>query len=174
MDFNKNITYPSQYNNIINNLIYNNITCHFKRGDLIINKNIYRYRNYNIGIIDIIDDIIIICSLDYDNCEEGYPNVPIQFLDLLINNPLYYYNNIALKDYELQQSIIDFDKLTIDNILIFNSQFFIINNTKCLIGFHNFIKSLEEIIELLKKNLDYKSKTILSTKKYDEYIIIYC
>ena len=35
-------------------------------------------------------------------------------------------------------------------------------------------KSLEEIVELLKKNLDYKSKTILSTKKYYEYIIIYC
>ena len=167
MNFDKNIKYPSEYNNIIK---YNS---DFKRGDLIINKNINRYRNYNIGIIDIINDFIHIYPLEYNNCYEGYPYIPIQFLDLLINNPLYYYNEIGLHDYELQQSSIDFDKLTINNIQIFNSQYFIINNTKCLIGFSGLIKSLEEIIDTLKKNLDYKSKTKLLTRNYEDYLVIF-
>ena len=176
IDFNNDIDYGDEYNKAIhlieNNNIYDYLLNFAKRGDLIINKNIYRHRNYNLGIIDINNDIITISNLDESDCFEGYPNIPIQFLDLIINNPLYY-EDISMDDYELESSCINLDKLTIDELTMYNSKFFKINNTKCLIGFFDKIKTLSEIIIIIKNNIDYHSNTKLITEKYKEYLLIY-
>lgn len=176
IDFNHEINYGEEYNRAINLFEYNNIYNYLlefaKRGDLIINKNIYRYRNYNLGIIEINDDIITIYNLDDSNCYEGYPNVPIQFLDLIINNSLYY-QIISMDDYELESSCINLDYLTIDQLSMYNSKFFKINNTKCLVGFIDKIKTLLEIISIIKENIDYKNTSKLLTEKYKEYLLIY-
>ena len=62
------INHATEYNYYLfqkNNLNeYNNLLCNAKRGDLIINKFIKRNRNYNIGIIDIINSELIIKPLD--------------------------------------------------------------------------------------------------------------
>jgi len=177
IDFNHHeINCGEEYNKAINLFEYNNVYNYLlefaKRGDLIINKNIYRHRNYNLGIIDIDDDIITIYNLDNSNCYEGYPNIPIQFLDLIINNPLYY-QNISMDDYELEKSSINLDYLTVNELSMYNSKFFKINNTKCLIGFINKIKTLSEIVNIIKENIDYKSRSKLFTEKYKEYLLIY-
>lgn len=165
-EYNKAI-YLLEYNHVYKYILHNG-----KRGDLIINKNLYRYRNFNIGIINIENDIITIMKLDDSDCFEGYPNVPIQFLDLIINNPLYY-NILSMNDYELESSCINLNNLSIDNLSMYNSKFFKINNTKCLVGFFDKIKSLTEIINVIKKNIDYKSDIQLQTEKYKEYLLIY-
>jgi len=176
LNFNKEINCGEEYNKAIHLIKYNDIYNYLlefaKRGDLIINKNIYRYRNYNLGIIDINEDIITILNLDESNCYEGYPNIPIQFLDLIINNPLYY-QDISMDDYEIESSCINLDNLTSDQLSMYNSKFFKINNTKCLIGFVDKIKTLSEIITIIKNNIDYNNNSKLLTDKYKEYLLIY-
>ena len=176
LNFNKNINYGEEYNKAINsnkyNDIYNYLLKFAKKGDLIINKNIYRYRNYNLGIIDINEDNITIYNLDESNCYEGYPHIPIQFLDLIINNPLYY-RDISINDYELESCCINLDNLNADALTMYNSKLFKIKNTKCLIGFVDKIKTLTEIITIIKNNIDYNNNSKLLTEIYKEYLLIY-
>ena len=127
-------------------------------------------RNYNLGIIDYDNDSnIIIKCLDESYCYEGYPHVPIEFLDLIINNPNYFKDELSMNDLELENSSINFNKLKFD---IYNDIYFQIENTNCLIGFKNNILSIQNIINKLENNLKYDNLNKLLTIKYGDKIVI--
>ena len=91
-----------------------------KRGDLLINRDAEQYRNDNVYIIDIINNKIVIKYLDYDNGYEGYPKVPIDFLDILLINNNFWYSSLNMnEDYDLDKYSIELSNLT-DNDFILN------------------------------------------------------
>jgi hypothetical protein len=129
---------------------YNYLFFNAKRGDLLINFVAEHNRNYNVYIIDIINDTIVIKYLDYDNGYEGYPKVPIEFLDILLINNNFWYNSLNMnEDYELDKYSIELSYLT-DDDFIFNLN---INNI-----IHNNI-----ILLLNKYNLSYQLYKLIYT-----------
>lgn len=146
-----------------------------KRGDLIINSFIEKYRNYNLGIIDFkinnsFEPItIIIKSLDDSDCYEGYPHIPIEFLDLVINNPNYYKNEISMNDPELENYCINLNKLKFE---VYDENLLKIKNTNCLIKFKNNILSINDIIFKLQTNINYDSKIKFKIYNWDDKIVI--
>lgn len=170
-----NINCAEYYNNYlydINNLYtLNYLIQNAKRGDLIINIFIEKYRNYNIGIIDIDknSNIIIIKSLDELDCYEGYPHIPINFLDLVINNANYFKDEISINYPELEKSCMNLYKI---KLIIYNQKLFQINNTKILIGFKDNILSIKDIIFKLQNNINYDSKDKLIINELNENIVI--
>ena len=99
---------------------YNFLKKNAKRGDLIINADIEQFRNYYVYIIDIIDNKIIIKPLDEDNGYEGFPKVPIDFLDILLINNHFWYTELYMNDdYDLDNFSIELSNLS-NNDFIFN------------------------------------------------------
>ena len=169
-EYYNNYLYETYNINTLNYLIKN-----AKRGDLIINSLIKRNRNYNIGIIDFINDQqeeksnnIIIKSLDDSDCYEGYPHIPIEFLDLVINNPNYY-DEISMNDYELEDTCININTI---NFIVYNPNIFQIKNTKCLVGFLNNVLSIKDIILKLQNNITYDNKSKLFIYNWADKILI--
>jgi len=140
-----------------------------KRGDLIVDKDCINNRNYGIGIIDIIDNKIIIKPLDDNDAYEGYPYVPIEFLDLIINNSLYYYEHIAMHDPDLDEYSINLENLN-EKDLVQHEQYLLIKNTKCLLD--NNGKSFADIKQILIKNITYNSNVFIQSKHLNDYLLL--
>jgi len=150
-----------------------------KRGDLIINSFIEKYRNYNIGIIDfeiiqhdlqVLEPVkIIIKLLDESDCYEGYPHVPIEFLDLVINNSNYFKDELSMNDPELENYCINLNKIKFE---VYNESLLKILNTNCLIGFKNNILSIDNIIFKLQTNINYNSKIKFKIYNRDDKLVI--
>jgi hypothetical protein len=90
-----------------------------KRGDLLINLDIEEFRNYYVYIIDICkDNTILIKNLDETNGYEGFPKVPIDFLDILLINNNFWFNILNTNDdYELDSSSIELSNLSNYNFI---------------------------------------------------------
>jgi len=182
--------------NHLNN--YNYLKKNAKRGDLLINIDQEQYRNYYIYIIDIINDDIIIESLDENNGFEGFPKVPIKFLDILLINNNFWFETLNMNDdYDLDSYSIELSDLQNNDFLKFiNINNMIHNNIILLLKqknlyFHIYktiylfldnpiyyqIKNTKCIINKMEisniiKYIDYKYDNIIKYKKINDLFYI--
>jgi len=158
VNFGPDIYYEEIVELIKTNKNYLDAICKYtKRGDLIINSAVEDYRNYNVYIIDFIkNDEIIIKYLDEDNGDEGYPKVPIDFLDILLINNKFWFDNLNMNDdYDLDQYSIELSNLT-DNDFIstFNLEINNILNNNIILIFkkYNIPLNLYKLLYLYIEN----------------------
>ena len=167
-----------------------------KRGDLLVNIDQEQYRNYNIYIIDIINDDIIIESLDENNGYEGYPKVPIKYLDILLINNKFWYDTLVMNDdYDLDSYSIELSDsdlirfINIDNT-IHNNIILLLKHTN--ISFHLYTKIYSFIdnpiyyqikntkcvlnqknITYLINYINYENNNLIEYKNINELFYIY-
>lgn len=136
---------------------YNYLKNNAKRGDLLINLDIEEFRNYYLYIIDIIDDNVIIKSLDEINGYEGYPKVPIEFLDILLINKKYWFDSLHMNDdYDLDNYSIELSNLSNNDFIInININNIIHNNIILILKKYNLALPLYKLIYTFIENPIY-------------------